>query len=165
MERARHIRVLLVDDHARFRQTLRTDLETFPNIDIVGEVTNGEDAVVSAATLHPTVVIMDINMPRMDGITATRFIKAQNPEIAVVGFTVDAKDYQVYAMQKAGASKIISKGIPVTELYAALQEAVAAVRPILVVEEDPIEGMTIQDPEQRPDSVRQRMDTKDKPSH
>jgi CheY-like chemotaxis protein/anti-sigma factor ChrR (cupin superfamily) len=134
MAMARQIRVLLVDDHATFRKALRSDLEGFENIQVIGEATNGEDAVVSAAKLQPTVVVMDINMPKMDGIKATRLIKAQNPDIVVVGFSVDAKDYQLYAMQKAGALKTLSKDTPVTELYGALQEAVAAVRPILVLE-------------------------------
>jgi DNA-binding NarL/FixJ family response regulator/DNA-directed RNA polymerase specialized sigma24 family protein len=134
MVMARQIRVLLVDDHTTFRQALRTELEAFDNIQIIGEASNGEDAVVSAAKLQPTVVVIDINMPKMDGITATRLIKAQNPEIVVVGFSVDAKDYQLYAMQKVGALTTLSKDTPVTELYGALQEAVAAVRPILVLE-------------------------------
>jgi DNA-binding NarL/FixJ family response regulator/anti-sigma factor ChrR (cupin superfamily) len=130
----RPIRVLLVDDDTSFRQALRTDLEAFDNIQIIGEATDGEDAVVSAEKLQPTVVVMDISMPKMDGITATRLIKAQNPEIVVVGFSVDAKEYQLYAMQKAGALKTMSKDTPVTELYGTLQEAVAAGRPILVLE-------------------------------
>ena len=134
MVMARPIRVLLVDDHTAFRQAVRSDLEAFANIQIIGEATDGEEAVVSAAKLQPTVVVMDINMPKMDGIAATRLIKAQNPEIVVVGFSADAKDYQLYAMQKAGALKTLSKDTPVAELYGALQEAVAAVRPILVLE-------------------------------
>jgi RNA polymerase sigma-70 factor, ECF subfamily len=134
MVMARPIRVLLVDDHTTLRQALRIELEAFDNIRVVGEATNGEDAVVSAEKLQPTVVVMDINMPKMDGITATRLIKAQNPEIIVVGWSVDSKDYQLYAMQKAGALKSMSKDTPVTELYGALQEAVAAVRAILVLE-------------------------------
>jgi DNA-binding NarL/FixJ family response regulator/anti-sigma factor ChrR (cupin superfamily) len=131
---AQQIRVLLVDDHTTFRQAVRSELEAFANIQIIGEATDGEEAVISAAKLQPTAVVMDINMPKMDGITATRLIKAQNPAIVVVGFSVDAKDYQLYAMQKAGALKTLSKDTPVTELYGALQEAVAAVRPILVLE-------------------------------
>ena len=142
----RQIRVLLVDDHTIFRQALRTDLETFPNIQIVGEANDGEDAV-SAAQRQPTAVVMDINMPRMDGITATRLIKQQDPQIVVVGLSVDPKDYQVYAMQKAGAFKVINKDSAVTELYGALQEAVAAVRPILVIEEPSVEKTSVKDPE------------------
>jgi CheY-like chemotaxis protein len=128
-----------VDDHTTFREALSTDLQAFENIEIVGQASNGEDGVVSAATLLPTVVVMDINMPKIDGITATRLIKAMNPEIVVVGLSADSKNYQLYAMQKAGALKILSKGTPVTELYRAIQESVAAVRPVLVLE--PAEGV------------------------
>jgi DNA-binding NarL/FixJ family response regulator len=123
---APRIRVLLVDDHTTFRQALRTDLESFDNVEIVGEAVNGEDAVVTTAKLRPTVVVMDINMPKMDGITATRVIKAQHPEIVIIGFSVDAKNYQLHAMQKAGAWRIMRKGTSVAELHGALQEAVAA---------------------------------------
>ena len=148
---ARQIRVLLVDDHTIFRQALRTDLETFPNIQIVGEANDGEDAVVSAAQRQPTAVVMDINMPRMDGITATRLIKQQDPQIVVVGLSVDPKDYQVYAMQKAGAFKVLNKDCAVTEVYGALQEAVAAVRPILVIEEPSVEKTSVKDSEAKPE--------------
>jgi DNA-binding NarL/FixJ family response regulator len=90
---------------------------------------------------------MDINIPRMDGITAARLIKKQHPQIVVVGLSVDPKDYQVHAMQNAGAVKVINKDSAVTELYGALQEAVAAVRPILVIEEPSVETMS--EPPQR----------------
>ena len=153
MVMARQIRVLVVDDHTIFRQALRTDLEAFPNIQIVGEAQDGEEAVVSAVKLLPTVVVMDINMPKMDGITATRLIKAQNPEIVVVGLSLDPKDYQLYAMRKAGALKVISKGTPITVLYGALQEAVAAVRPILVIEEPSIEKTAVKDPVAKPENL------------
>ena len=77
------IRVLLVDDHSLVRQGLRSVLEAYDDIEVVGEAGDGEAAVLSAARLEPTAVVMDINMSKMDGITATRLIKKQNPEIAV----------------------------------------------------------------------------------
>jgi DNA-binding NarL/FixJ family response regulator len=76
---------------------------------------------------------MDINMQRMDGITATRLIKARYPEIAVVGLSVDLKDYQTYAMQRAGASEVLAKENAAV-LYGAIQKAVAAVQPVLILE-------------------------------
>jgi DNA-binding NarL/FixJ family response regulator len=139
MVTARQFRILLVDDHPIVRQALRADLEVYANIQIVGEASNGEEAVVSAARLQPTVVMMDIHMPKMDGVTATMLIKAQNPAIVVVGLSVDLKDYQLYAMQKAGALTVIRKGGPVSELYAALQEGAVEVHPILVMEETSVE--------------------------
>ena len=75
------IRVLLVDDHSLVRQGLRSVLEAYDDIEVVGEAGDGEAAVLSAARLEPTAVVMDINMSKMDGITATRLIKKQNPEI------------------------------------------------------------------------------------
>jgi DNA-binding NarL/FixJ family response regulator len=141
------IRVLLVEDHTLVRQGLRSALEAYPNIEVVGEARDGEAAVLTASKLQPTAVIMDINIPRMDGITAARLIKKQHPQIVVVGLSVDPKDYQVHAMQNAGAVKVINKDSAVTELYGALQEAVAAVRPILVIEEPSVETMS--EPPQR----------------
>jgi len=123
MSIARNIRILLVDDHTIVRQGLRNLLESYPNIEVVGEAGDGDEAVVSAAKLKPAVVVMDINMPKMDGITATRLIKTQHPEIAVVGLSVNAEDrYFLDAMQKI--------------LYAVIQRAVAAVQPVLILEED-----------------------------
>ncbi|HEU4504488.1 MAG TPA: response regulator transcription factor [Nitrospira sp.] len=79
------IRVLLVEDHTLVRQGLRSALEGYPNIEVVGEAGEGEAAVLSALKLQPTAVVMDINLPKMDGITATRLIKKQNPHIGVRG--------------------------------------------------------------------------------
>src|SRR5689334_5843218 len=147
MTTAGKIRVLLVEDHTLVRQGLRSALEAYPNIEVVGEARDGEAAVLTASKLQPTAVIMDINIPRIDGITAARLIKKQHPQIVVVGLSVDPKDYQVHAMQNAGAVKVINKDSAVTELYGALQEAVAAVRPILVIEEPSVETMS--EPPQR----------------
>jgi len=139
MTTARQLRILLVDDHPIFRQALRADLEAYASIRIVGEARNGEEAVISAARLQPTVVVMDINMPKMDGVTATMLIKAQNPSIVVVGLSVDLKDYQLYAMQQAGALTVIRKGSPIAELYAALQEEAVEVQRTRVMEETSVE--------------------------
>jgi DNA-binding NarL/FixJ family response regulator len=132
MEIGRQIRVLLVDDQTMLRQALRTALEAYPNIQVVGEASDGEEAVSSASKLQPTVVVMDINMSKMDGITATRLIKVQNPNITVVGLSVNPKDYQLYAMQKAGAFEVLKKDDAVNDLYGAIQRAVAAIQPVLI---------------------------------
>jgi len=137
MSIARNIRILLVDDHTIVRQGLRNLLESYPNIEVVGEAGDGDEAVVSAAKLKPAVVVMDINMPKMDGITATRLIKTQHPEIAVVGLSVNAEDrYFLDAMQKAGAFELLTKDSAVEILYAVIQRAVAAVQPVLILEKD-----------------------------
>jgi DNA-binding NarL/FixJ family response regulator len=135
--KATPIRVLLVDDHAMMRQGLHSALKEYSNIEIVGEASDGEQAVSYAARLQPAVVVMDLNMSKMDGITATRLIKAQFPQIAVIGLSVMRKDYAWYAMERAGAFQVIPKENAVLDLYAAIQRAVAAVQPILVMQESP----------------------------
>jgi DNA-binding NarL/FixJ family response regulator len=78
---------------------------------------------------------MDNTLPKMDGIATTRLIKSQHSEIIVLGLSVDPKDYEIYAMQKAGAFDILKKDHAVTDLYAAIQLVVAAVQPVLVLAE------------------------------
>ena len=79
------------------------------------------------AKLQPTVVVMDIVMPKMDGIAATRLIKSQYPQTAVVGLTRDLKDYTVYVVKKAGAFDVVDKKDAVVELYDAIQRALAGI--------------------------------------
>jgi DNA-binding NarL/FixJ family response regulator len=127
METARPIRVLLADEHVMVRQILRSFLEGCPNIVVVREANDGEEAVASATKLHPAVVLMDIAMPKMDGITATRLIKGQYPEIVVMGLSTEPKHYEVYAIQQAEAFEMLKKGRAIHDLYGAIQRAVAAV--------------------------------------
>jgi DNA-binding NarL/FixJ family response regulator len=127
-----HIRVLLADDQPMVRQALRSALQGYHNIEVVGEASDGEDAVAAASKLHPSVIVMDLRMSKMDGITATRLIKAQYPQIAVIGLSVQLEDYQVLAMQQAGAFEVLRKDNAVTELYSALQRAIASLQPILI---------------------------------
>ncbi len=76
-------------------------------------------------------------MSKMDGMTATRLIKTQHPEIVVLGLTVDPKEYQIYAMLKAGAFEVLKKDNAVADLFGAIKRAVAAVPPVLIQEEAP----------------------------
>jgi len=119
---------LLVDDHAMVRQGLRCALEVYPDIEVVGEASDGAEAVECVPKVLPTVVVIDIIMPKMDGIAATRLIKTQYPRIAVVGLTREPKDYTLYSMKKAGASEVVDKKNAVVELYDAIQRAVAELR-------------------------------------
>ena len=137
MTAAQKIRVLIVDDHVMVRQGLRALLQSYPNLDVVGEAGNGEEAISSVAKLQPTIVVMDIGMPSLDGIAATRLIKKQYPHIAVLGLSVNAPSYHVDAMLKAGAFEILTKEKAVDELYSAIQRATAAIQPILVLQEQP----------------------------
>lgn len=121
------IRVLLVDDHAMVRQGLRCALEVYPAMEVVGEASDGIEALECVAKVQPSVVVMDIVMPKMDGIAATRLIKKQYPQIAVVGLTRDVKDYTVYSMKKAGAFEVVDKKNAIGELYDAIQKALAGI--------------------------------------
>ena len=118
------IRVLLVDDVESVRQTLRSILATYPNFEIVGEACNGEEALESVQLLKPSVVVMDINMPRLDGIKATTLIKRVYPHIVVVGLSVYANDDTRKAMTAAGATTVISKETAVEQLRDEIIESV-----------------------------------------
>jgi DNA-binding NarL/FixJ family response regulator len=132
------IRVLLVEDHPLTAEHVHSFLSSFPNIDVVGRAQDGVEGILQAATLQPHVVVMDINLPKMDGIAATREIRTRNPEIMVVGLTVRTEDYLVYAMLKAGAVEVVVKDKVVTDLYGSIQRAVAAAHPIVILEETPM---------------------------
>ena len=123
--KTRSIRVLVVDDHAMVRQGLRCTLEAYPGIEVVGEASDGSEVLACIEKVQPTVVVMDIVMPKMDGIAATHLIKKQYPQIVVVGLTRELKDYTSYAMKKAGASEVVDKKNAVVELYDAIQRALA----------------------------------------
>jgi CheY-like chemotaxis protein len=115
-------RVLLVDDHVMFRQGLRSMLEGYGDVEIVGEASNGEEAVAAVGEVRPTIVVMDINMPRVDGIQATRDIKARYPQVIVIGLTVNPDSTNQGLMKKAGADAFLSKEAAVEHLYSAIQE-------------------------------------------
>ena len=132
MVQAVHIRALLADDQEMVRQALRRALQDYPNIEVVGEAGNGEEAVIAASKLLPSVIVMDISMSQMDGITATRLIKTQHPQIAVIGLSVHREAHQIEAMQNAGAFEVLPKDSAVTVLYSAVQRAIASIQPILI---------------------------------
>lgn len=158
MTAAQKIRVLIVDDHAMVRQGLRAVLQSYPNIEVVGEAANGEEGVACVQKLQPAVIVMDIGMPNLDGIGATRLIKIQYPQTAVVGLSVNAPSFHVDAMLKAGAFEVLTKDKAVDELYSAIQRAIAAVQPILILEEKPATtgsaGETKQTETRAPSDVR-----------
>jgi DNA-binding NarL/FixJ family response regulator len=118
-------RVLLAEDHTIMRNTLRSVLEQYPDIEIIGEATNGEDAVLRAEELQPAIVLMDINMPKLDGIEATKRIKAHSSRIAVLGLSVHGEGHSIDAMLRAGAVAVVPKERATEELYPAIQQAMA----------------------------------------
>ena len=117
------VRVLLVDDHAMIRQGLRSVLETYPDMSVVGEAGDGVEAVNQIERVRPSVVVMDINMPRMNGIEATARIKARHPDMVVIGLSVNASGDNQNAMRVAGASVLLTKEAAVEQLHQAIQEA------------------------------------------
>ncbi len=122
------IRVLLVDDDVRVRQTLSSILKAYSNIEVVGEASDGDEAVTSVGTLRPAVVVMDITMKKMDGITAARLIKAQYPSVLVVGCSAHTEEYNIYAMKRVCAFEaLLKKEDAIKDLYPAIQRVTAAV--------------------------------------
>ena len=111
------IRVLLVDDHAMVRQGIRAVLEGYEDVQIVGEAVDGQDAVRLAEQLRPGIVVMDINMPKMNGIEATQAITARYPNIIVIGLSVNADDDNYRAMTRAGAATLLTKEAAVEQIY------------------------------------------------
>lgn len=123
---ARVIRVLLVDDHAMLRAGFRTILDTQPDIEVVGEAATGAEAVAAASALRPDVITMDVQMPDMDGIEATRLLVADpaiTAQIAIVT-TFDRDDY-LYRALDAGASGFLLKNAGAEDLIAAVRALAA----------------------------------------
>jgi signal transduction histidine kinase/ActR/RegA family two-component response regulator len=110
-------RVLLVDDHAMVRQGLRAILDRYPDLFIIGEAADGREAVSISRKRAPDVIIMDINMPRMDGIEATKRIKKERPEAVIIAVSVNDTPQVRESMQKAGASAFVSKEEAGERLY------------------------------------------------
>lgn len=113
--------VLLADDHTIVRQGLRALLEAEPDIEVVGEAADGEEAVTKAAALAPDVVVMDISMPRMNGLEATRRIVRRGPDTRVVVLTIHTCDEYVVSCLKAGAKGYLQKESASSDLVQAIR--------------------------------------------
>jgi DNA-binding NarL/FixJ family response regulator len=124
MATAAKIRILIAEDHAALRYTLRSLLEQYPDIEIVGEATNGEEAVMRAEELQPAIVLMDINMPKLDGIAATRRLKGNSNRMAVLGLSAHGEGHSIEGMLRAGAVAVVSKERATEDLHDAIQRAV-----------------------------------------
>jgi DNA-binding NarL/FixJ family response regulator len=113
--------VLLADDQALVRVGLRKILDLESDVDVIGEADDGQTAVLQARTLRPDVVLMDIRMPRLDGIEATRHIVAAQPETRVLILTTFGLDTYVFEALRAGASGFMLKDAPPEEITAAVR--------------------------------------------
>jgi two-component system response regulator NreC len=114
-------RVLIVEDHTILREGLRSLLSGHNDFEIVGEATDGREAVRTVEKLQPDIVIMDLSMPRMDGIDALREIKKQNPKIKILILTVHKTEEYILASLEAGADGYILKDATHAELIKAMQ--------------------------------------------
>lgn len=115
------IRILLADDQALFREGLRTLLSSHPAFDVVGEAANGEEALQQALIQRPDVVLMDLRMPVMDGVSATRRLHNQMPDCRVIVLTTFDDDESVFDGLRAGAVGYLLKDVSSTKLFEAIQ--------------------------------------------
>ncbi len=117
------IRVMIVDDHPLFRAGLHRVLELESDLEIVGEAVNGEDAVTQARALKPQVILMDVNLPNLNGLQATRALTGSRQEVAVIILTAYHDDEQMLHAIRAGGSAYFPKDVDPQELIRAIHEA------------------------------------------
>jgi two-component system response regulator NreC len=115
------MRVLLVDDHTIVREGLRALLADSPDVEVVGEAADGEDALRKARALRPDVVVMDLVMPGMGGLEATRAIRQELPDVEVLVLTMHESEQHFFEVLRAGASGYLLKGASAADLLAALR--------------------------------------------
>lgn len=117
------IKILLADDHQIFREALRSLLEKYPDIEVVGEASNSEEVQQLASSLAPDIVCMDIGMPGLNGIDATKQLKARLPRIQVIALSSYAEAVYIIDMMRAGASAYVTKASGGKDLLKAIEAA------------------------------------------
>jgi CheY-like chemotaxis protein len=117
----KRLHIVLVDDHVMMRQGLAGLLQAEPDMEIVGQASNGESAVNLIRDIKPDVVLMDISMPGMNGIQATRIIHSEFPEIRIIGLSMFQEGEQARAMREAGAAGYVTKSGPSEAVIAAIR--------------------------------------------
>src|SRR6059058_5213724 len=116
------IRIMLADDHTLFRQGIKTLISAEPDMEVVGEASNGSDAIIKAAELRPDVILMDIGMAGLSSFEATRQVRKNRPETKVLFLTMyDDEDYLVECME-VGAGGYVLKDSPAPQLISAIRD-------------------------------------------
>ncbi len=123
MTQQKPTRILLVDDQGLFREGLRTLLSVQLDLDVVGEAKNGEEAIQAVASLKPQIVLMDVHMPVLDGVTATRRLHETHPDCRVIMLTTFDDDEYVFEGLRAGAVGYMLKDAPSEKLFEAIRAA------------------------------------------
>ncbi|MEX2386683.1 MAG: response regulator transcription factor [Phycisphaeraceae bacterium] len=117
------LRVLVVDDHRVVRQGLVRMIAEAPGFEVVAEAGDGAEAVELAAEHSPDVIVMDVTMPRMDGVEATRRISREMPGVRIIGLSIHAEEDMAQRMRDAGAVAYLNKTGPMEELLAAMRDS------------------------------------------
>lgn len=114
------VRVLLVDDNATYRQTVRRILSTAAGIEVVGEAADGRDCLTQASELNPDVILLDCSMPGMDGPEAARLLHAIRPDVRVIALSVGDDEDCMREMERAGVAEVFLKSVGPDELSRAI---------------------------------------------
>ncbi len=154
---AERIRILIADDHPVVREGLAAMLARQPDIDVVGEANDGIEAVERVGTLHPDIVLMDLQMPRLGGVEAIKQIRAQYPKVQLIVLTTYGDDDSIFQGIAAGARGYLLKDAPRDELFRAVR-AVAQGESLLqpAVATRLLERFTRPRPEPQPDNLTER---------
>ena len=123
------MRVLLADDHQLMLEGLRSVLAAH-GIEVVGMATDGLECLAEAREQHPDVILMEVAMPRCDGLRATRLVKSEMPEIQVIMLSATADDHDLFEAVKAGATGFLLKSMDAADLISALKDALCDVPPL-----------------------------------
>jgi DNA-binding NarL/FixJ family response regulator len=124
------IRILLADDHVLVRQGTAELLQRESTLEVIGEANDGEEAIVLAHRLHPDVIIMDIRMPNLSGVEATRRIRSELPDVQVLVLTAYDDDQYIFSLLQAGASGYLLKSAPIGDLFSAIHQVRAGESPL-----------------------------------
>lgn len=119
------IKVMIADDHTLLRQGLRNVLELEPELEIVGEASDGEDAVQKVGVFQPDVVLLDLNMPKMNGIEVARWVKSHHPDIQIVILTIHEDENYMFEVIRAGALGYLLKDVEPVMLVKAIRTVAA----------------------------------------